>query len=54
MIHFQCYVCGITATCVHNTPAELAWYDHMETHARRDDYGSWTWTVVTLFSARAL
>jgi len=48
MVHWQCHICGISATCVLNPPAELAWLDHMENHANKADYSSWTWTALTL------
>lgn len=48
MIHLSCDTCGITATCVATPAADLAWLDHMETHAVKDGYRAWTWTVVQL------
>lgn len=48
MVHYQCHVCALTATCVANPAAVLAWLDHMERHAMRDDYSAWTWTVQQL------
>jgi len=48
MIHYQCYTCGISATCVTTSAAELAWFDHMQTHALVDHFGAWTWTVQQL------
>lgn len=48
MIHYQCYTCGVNATCVHTPSADLAWLDHMENHAERTNYGRWTWTAVQL------
>ena len=48
MIHYQCYVCHATATCVANEPANLAWHDHMANHALPKHYGAWTWTVQQL------
>lgn len=48
MVHYQCFVCHMTATCVVTPGAELAWLDHMGTHARPEHYGSWAWTVQQL------
>lgn len=48
MVHFECYVCKVSATCVQTPSADLAWLDHMENHGAKDAYGRWTWSVVTL------
>jgi len=48
MIHLECTVCGLAATCVATPSADLAWLDHMETHSAKDAYRAWTWTVVPL------
>lgn len=48
MLHWQCYTCGMTATCVGNAVAELAWLDHMETHSAKTNYGAWAWHVMPL------
>jgi hypothetical protein len=48
MIHYECGVCHIAATCVANGSAELAWFDHMATHAVETDYRAWTWSVLQL------
>lgn len=48
MIHFQCYVCHMTATCVLTSSARLAWHDHMANHALRDAFGQWVWHVEPL------
>lgn len=48
MVHYECYTCHISATCVFTPSADLAWLDHMETHAVRDNFGRWTWTAVAL------
>jgi hypothetical protein len=48
MVHYQCRTCGLTATCVATPTAVLAWLDHMEGHAVRDNYDAWTWTVLQL------
>lgn len=48
MIHWQCGVCEVSATCVATPSAELAWLDHMENHASKDRYQAWTWTIVPL------
>jgi hypothetical protein len=48
MVHYQCYTCGISATCVLTSSAELAWLDHMEIHAVKDNFGAWTWAVLQL------
>jgi hypothetical protein len=48
MVHFECRVCRITATCVHNAQAELAWRDHMANHVMTEDFDCWTWTAVQL------
>jgi len=49
MVHYQCGTCGITATMVITAASELAWLDHMATHAVPDNYRSWHWTVQQLF-----
>jgi len=48
MIHYECFTCGVTATCVVTSSATLAWLDHMENHAERKNYGQWSWTVLAL------
>ncbi len=48
MVHYECHTCGVSATCVANEPASLAWLDHMENHAMKDNYSVWTWAVVPL------
>jgi hypothetical protein len=48
MIHYQCYTCGMNATCVLTESANLAWLDHMANHAVPANYGRWTWTAVQL------
>lgn len=52
MIHYECHVCAVTATCVVTPSSSLAWLDHMEAHADRGAFSSWTWSVEPLnFSA---
>lgn len=50
MIHHECFVCGVTATGVHNATMLVAWSDHMDIHEPDDagKYGSWTWLVERL------
>lgn len=48
MIHYECEVCGVSATCVITPSAELAWLDHMATHASPKAFQAWTWTAVPL------
>lgn len=48
MIHYQCYACGITATCVVTQSSSPAWEDHMATHADPTYFESWTWMVKKL------
>lgn len=48
MVHLECRVCSMSATCVATPAADLAWLDHMETHSARDAYDAWTWYVVPL------
>lgn len=48
MIHFECQVCHMSATVVSTPAGELAWLDHMNTHAMKDDFKAWTWTVLPL------
>jgi len=48
MVHYECDVCHIAATCVVTPSAELAWLDHMETHSAKTAYKAWTWHVVPL------
>jgi len=48
MIHFECGTCGVNATCVDTPSARLAWYDHMENHALKQNYRAVTWVVVPL------
>jgi hypothetical protein len=45
MIHYECHVCDMTATCVRNEPAEAAWYDHMGTHPLLSEFSAFTWEV---------
>jgi len=48
MVHYVCHVCQMNATCVANPAAVLAWMDHMERHALRDDYSAYGWDVQRL------
>lgn len=48
MVHYECYVCSITATCVDTEAADRAWIDHMNIHADDQDYGRYIWTVIQL------
>jgi hypothetical protein len=48
MVHFQCYTCHSTATCVLTPSADLAWSDHMANHALQSNFGRWVWQVVPL------
>lgn len=48
MIHFQCYACGMTATCVVTDVVADAWSDHMATHEDPSYFESWTWGVTPL------
>lgn len=48
MAHYECQTCHMEATVVVTPSAELAWLDHMETHAVKDHYRMWTWSVVEL------
>ncbi len=48
MAIFECSTCGMQATVVLNEVATLAWLDHMETHALKDNYRCWTWAVLPL------
>lgn len=50
MIHHECFVCGVTATGVHNVTMLVAWSDHMDIHEPDEagKYGSWTWLVEPL------
>lgn len=48
MIHLECHVCGITATCVATPSADLAWLDHMDTHSAKTAFSAWTWQVAPL------
>lgn len=49
MIHLQCDVCSMTATCVLTPSATLAWCEHMARHADQSAYRAWHWVVVPLF-----
>jgi len=53
MVHYQCYTCHITATCVATPSASLAWFDHMDTHAVKDNFGCWVWYVQSIPFDRA-
>jgi len=48
MVRYECNVCPMSASCVVTAVSELAWLDHMETHADPLDYRGWTWTVYPL------
>jgi hypothetical protein len=48
MIHYQCQVCGMTATCVVTAVTSLAWLDHMDSHADSSLFLSWTWQALQL------
>ena len=48
MIHLECGVCGVSATCVATPTADLAWHDHMAIHADQSCFSAWTWTVQRL------
>jgi hypothetical protein len=48
MILFVCEECDVSATCVANDTALLAWSDHMANHERPDRYRCYTWTAVQL------
>jgi len=48
MVLFECEVCAVTAVCVDNEPARLAWLDHMENHAQKKRFRAFTWTALTL------
>jgi len=48
MVHYQCEVCSMSATCVATPAAVLAWLDHMDRHGAKTAYRSWTWKVVEL------
>lgn len=48
MVHYECHVCEMTATCVHNEPAEAAWYAHMATHPLLSEFSAFTWEVEQL------
>lgn len=48
MIHYECGVCSMSATLVDTPAGNLAWHDHMATHAVSTDYRAWTWTAVQL------
>ena len=48
MIHYACRTCSMTATCVSNVVATLAWLDHMQSHALIDNYDAYTWMVEPL------
>jgi len=48
MIHYECYVCSMSATCVATETSSLAWHDHMATHVRTEHFGAWTWSVMPI------
>lgn len=48
MVHYECSTCGMAATCVVTPSAELAWLDHMDTHALPRNYRAWTWSALEL------
>lgn len=48
MIRYECQTCAMTATVVNTPSAVLAWLDHMDTHAVKDNYRAWTWAIVPL------
>jgi len=48
MVHYECYVCSMVASCVLNASSNLAWHDHMANHADPTLFGQWVWTVVAL------
>lgn len=48
MIHYQCHVCGITATCVVTPVSDLAWLDHMALHVAQTEFSAWAWEVQQL------
>jgi len=48
MVHYECNVCTMTATCVMTPSAVLAWHEHMEKHVDPRAFGQWTWDVVPL------
>lgn len=48
MIHYCCYCCGMTATCVVTQLSAVAWEDHMATHEDPSYFQSWTWGVTPL------
>lgn len=48
MVHYVCDTCGMSATMVATPTGDLAWLDHMATHAVKDGYRAYTWTVLRL------
>lgn len=48
MVHYECGVCGVMATCVLNEPAQLAWLEHMDNHSAKTAWQAWYWDVVPL------
>lgn len=48
MVHYVCHTCGVSATCVLNSVAELAWLDHMTTHHLEENYSAYYWDVMQL------
>lgn len=48
MVHYECGVCDMQATCVATAASELAWLDHMDVHVVKDDFSAWTWTIQRL------
>lgn len=49
MVHYECEVCSMSATCVLTGSAEAAWTDHMASHTEPHRFGRWCWEVVPLF-----
>jgi len=48
MVHYECYVCGMIATCVATEASTTAWADHMYRHPDPELFGCWMWSVVAL------
>jgi hypothetical protein len=48
MMRWECYVCGMAATCVATDTAERAWREHMALHADPTHFGAWGWAVIAL------
>jgi len=48
MIHLECHVCGVTATCVVTSAVATAWDDHMSAHVDPEAFSQWTWMVTPL------